>query len=207
MSSTEASATYRDMERRLLLAIAAQSIEHGLNQDCPLAPDPNEYPEALRAIRATFVTLQIGGALRGCIGVLEAIRPLVVDVAHNAFAAAFEDPRFPPLTRAELPGLDIHISVLTPPEAMHVDSEADLLRQIRPGVDGLILEDRGRRGTFLPSVWEQLPTPADFLEHLRHKAGLPGGYWSETLSVSRYTTESFGGGVDDTFDGGQSEPA
>jgi AmmeMemoRadiSam system protein A len=201
MSSTETEGVYRPEERRMLLGIAAQSIEHGLNQGAPLEPNPQEYPAALQAERATFVTLQIDGALRGCIGVLEAIRPLVVDVARNAYAAAFEDPRFPPLTRAELPRLDIHISVLSPSEPMHFGSESDLLGQIRPGIDGLILEDRGRRGTFLPSVWDQLPNPADFFEHLRHKAGLPSRYWSETLEVSRYTTESFGAPIAETLSG------
>lgn len=185
----------------MLLAVAAQSIEHGLNQGAALEPDPHEYPAALQAERATFVTLQIDGELRGCIGVLEAIRPLVVDAARNAYAAAFKDPRFPPLTRAELPRLDIHISVLSPSDPMHFGSESDLLGQIRPGIDGLILEDRGRRGTFLPSVWEQLPNPADFVEHLRHKAGLPSRYWSETLRVSRYTTESFGAPIAETLSG------
>ncbi|UHD15218.1 AmmeMemoRadiSam system protein A [Thiocapsa bogorovii] len=183
----------------MLLGVAARSIEHGLNQGSPLEPDPRDYPDALQAERATFVTLEIHGALRGCIGMLEAIRPLVLDVAHNAFAAAFRDPRFPPLTRAELPRIEIHISVLTPPQTMRFSSEADLLGQIRPGIDGLILEDRGRRGTFLPSVWEQLPDPREFLEHLRYKAGLPGGYWSDTLAVSRYTTESFGTSIDEAF--------
>ncbi len=185
----------------MLLSIAAQSIEHGLNHGRPLEPDPHDYPAALQAERATFVTLQIDGELRGCMGVLEAIRPLVIDVARNAYAAAFEDPRFPPLTRAELPRLDIHLSVLSPWEPLHFESESDLLGQIRPGIDGLILEDRGRRGTFLPSVWEQLPNPADFFEHLRHKAGLPSGYWSETLRVSRYSTESFGAPIAETFGG------
>jgi uncharacterized protein len=189
----------------MLLAVAAQSIEHGLNQGDPLVPDPSDYPEALQAIRATFVTLHIGGALRGCIGTLEPRRPLVVDVAHNAFGAAFQDPRFPPLTRPEFPPLDIHLSVLTPPEPMRFDSEADLLRQIRPGIDGLVIEDLGRRGTFLPAVWAQLPTPAEFFEHLRYKAGLPPGYWSNTLLVSRYTTESFGASIEETFDEGRSE--
>jgi uncharacterized protein len=183
----------------MLLGVAAGSIEHGLNQGSPLEPDPHDYPVALQAERASFVTLHIAGALRGCIGVLDAVRPLVLDVAHNAFAAAFQDPRFPPLTRAELPHLEIHISILTPPQPMRFSSEADLLGQIRPGIDGLILEDRGRRGTFLPSVWEQLPDPAEFLEHLRHKAGLPWGHWSDTLAVSRYTAESFGASTEETF--------
>ncbi|WP_373510280.1 AmmeMemoRadiSam system protein A [Thiocapsa sp.] len=201
MSSTETQGIYRIEEQRMLLSIAAQSIEHGLNHGRPLEPDPHDYPAALQAERATFVTLQIDGELRGCMGVLEAIRPLVIDVARNAYAAAFEDPRFPPLTRAELPRLDIHLSVLSPWEPLHFESESDLLGQIRPGIDGLILEDRGRRGTFLPSVWEQLPNPADFFEHLRHKAGLPSGYWSETLRVSRYSTESFGAPIAETFGG------
>lgn len=190
--STEAQASCSGHERRILLGVAARSIEHGLERGTPLTPDPGDYPPDLQALRATFVTLETDHRLRGCIGVLEAIRPLVVDVARNAFAAAFEDPRFPPLTRGELPRLHIHLSVLSPPTALHFSSEADLLGQIRPGVDGLILEDRGRRGTFLPSVWEELPDPERFLGHLRQKAGLPAGHWSDSLRVSRYTTETFG---------------
>jgi AmmeMemoRadiSam system protein A len=113
-------------------------------------------------------------------------------VAQNAYAAAFSDPRFPPLREGEFEELDIHISILSPAEAMHFTSEADLLQQLRPGEDGLVMEEGFRRGTFLPSVWEQLPTPELFLRHLKQKAGLPADYWSSTLEVSRYTTHSFG---------------
>ena len=187
---------YDATERAILLDIAARSIAHGLEHQRPLDLDPAEYPEPLRAIRATFVTLERHADLRGCIGVLDAFRPLVTDVARNAFAAAFEDPRFPPLRAAEYPELTLKLSVLTPAEPLSFGSEAELLAQIRPGVDGLILSDRGRRGTFLPSVWEQLPDPRDFLDHLKRKAGLPMGYWSDSLRVSRYGTESFGGPID-----------
>ncbi len=197
MSSTESH--YDRDARRTLLVLAAHSIAHGLEHRRPLAVEPADYSEALRAVRATFVTLNRAGALRGCIGVLEAIRPLVVDVARNAFAAAFEDPRFPPLRPDEFAGLDLHISVLTPSEPLGFHSEAELLGQIRPGVDGLILSDRGHRGTFLPSVWESLPEPGQFLEHLKRKAGLPFGYWSESLKVARYTTESFGSTISELF--------
>jgi AmmeMemoRadiSam system protein A len=145
----------------------------------------------LQEERATFVTLTIGGALRGCIGMLEACRPLAEDVAENARAAAFDDPRFAPLSREEFARLEIHISVLSPPGEMAFRSEADLLEQIRPGVDGLILQEGGRRGTFLPSVWEELPDRTMFLMHLKMKAGLPGSYWSDTLRVFRYTAEYF----------------
>lgn len=195
MSSIESAAKYDDKQRQILLKIAARSIAHGLEHGAPLKVDPADYPEPLRTLRATFVTLEMAGNLRGCIGVLEACRPLVNDVAHNAFAAAFEDPRFPRLRPAELARLDLHISILSPAEPLSCVSEADLLRQIRPGIDGLILQDRGHRGTFLPSVWEQLPNPVDFLEHLKRKAGLPGGYWSDSLRVLRYTSESFGGKI------------
>ncbi|NCA68972.1 MAG: AmmeMemoRadiSam system protein A [Sphingobacteriia bacterium] len=181
--------------RPLLLAVAARSLRHGLDTGRPWAPDPEQYPEAVRVKRATFVTLTIDGALRGCIGMLEAIRPLVLDVAENAYAAAFRDPRFPPLTRAELALLRIEISVLSPAEPLPCASEQDLLARIRPGIDGLILEDRGHRGTFLPAVWEQLPRPELFLEQLRRKAGLAPDHWSTTLRVARYTTESFGAAI------------
>ncbi|MBI9019809.1 MAG: AmmeMemoRadiSam system protein A [Verrucomicrobia bacterium] len=150
---------------------------------------PGELPAELMEQRATFVTLTSDGNLRGCIGMLEACRPLAEDVAENAVAAAFHDPRFPPLSRDEFDDLQISISVLSPPGEMSFSSEADLLSQVRPGVDGLILQEGVRRGTFLPSVWEELPEKEMFFEHLKLKAGLPAGYWSETLRVFRYTTE------------------
>jgi len=119
----------------------------------------------------------------------------VQDVAHNAYAAAFSDPRFPPLAalELELEGLDLHISILSPPEPMQFVSEGDLLNQLRPGEDGLILRAGVRRGTFLPSVWESLPQPQAFLQHLKMKAGLAPDFWSDEVRVERYTTEAFGG--------------
>ncbi|CAK0742216.1 AmmeMemoRadiSam system protein A [Gammaproteobacteria bacterium] len=177
--------------RRTLLDLAGAAIDFGLTHGRPLAVVTQSYPPPLQEPRATFVTLQIEGQLRGCIGSLEPHRSLVADVAYNAYAAAFSDPRFAPLTSQERGLLDIHISILSLPVPMTFASEADLLVQIRPNVDGLILEDRGRRGTFLPSVWESLPTPQEFLTHLKRKAGLSPTYWSQTVQVARYTTESF----------------
>jgi len=178
--------------RQTLLQIARDSIRHGLEYGRPLTVHAADYPEELRPLRASFVTLHRHGELRGCIGILEALRPLAEDVAYHAWAAAFEDPRFAPLAEWELEGLDIHISILSPPQPLEFENEADLLRQLRPGSDGLILRDRGHRGTFLPSVWESLPQPHDFWQHLKLKAGLPPDWWSDTLQVERYTTESFG---------------
>ncbi|HEY0634999.1 MAG TPA: AmmeMemoRadiSam system protein A [Gammaproteobacteria bacterium] len=179
-------------ERALLLDLAESSIRHGITHRRPLPVELASYPEVLRQPGACFVTLKSHGALRGCIGTLEARHPLVEDVAGNAWAAAFSDPRFPPLTSCELHGLELHISVLTTPQPMCFNSESDLLAQLKPGVDGLIIEDEGCRGTFLPSVWESLPRPADFLCHLKMKAGLPSDHWTKTLQVSCYQTESFG---------------
>lgn len=175
-----------------LLGLARESIVYGLRHGREPAVDPQDYPAELRVPRATFVTLHRKGALRGCIGSLEAYRPLLSDVVANAYAAAFSDPRFPSLTEPELDGLDISISVLTPPEEIHFRSEEDLLEQLRPGIDGVILQEDGRRGTFLPSVWEQLPDRRQFLEHLKLKAGLPPGYWSDTLRAHRYTAQEIG---------------
>jgi uncharacterized protein len=179
-------------DRATLLDLARRSMAHGLDLGTPSPVDPADYPESLQARRAAFVTLHLHGELRGCIGHLEAVQPLVRDVAENAYAAAFRDPRFPPLSRQELPALAVHISVLTPPEPMTFASEADLLAQIRPGIDGLILTEGRARGTFLPSVWESLAEPRDFLNHLKRKAGLPANHWSDWVRVERYTTESFG---------------
>ena len=131
-------------------------------------------------------------ALRGCIGHLEAVQPLVVDVAENAFAAAFRDPRFPALTAREWPDVEVHLSILTPAQPITFVDEPDLLAQLRPGEDGLILEDGPNRGTFLPSVWESLPDAGQFLTQLKRKAGLAANHWSEQLRIYRYGTESFG---------------
>ncbi|PKM10997.1 MAG: AMMECR1 domain-containing protein [Gammaproteobacteria bacterium HGW-Gammaproteobacteria-3] len=176
---------------KLLLALAKASIEQGFATGKPVKPQRGHYPPELWVKRATFVTLERRLQLRGCIGMLEAIRPLVEDVAENAFSAAFRDPRFPALGRDELDGLELHISVLSPAEALSFDSEQALIAQLRPGVDGLIIEAGARRGTFLPSVWDSLPEPAQFLAHLKQKAGLMPDYWSDTLTVSRYSTQMF----------------
>jgi AmmeMemoRadiSam system protein A len=178
--------------RRRLLTLARGSIRHGLDTGRPLVPDPADQPPALLVPRAAFVTLELGGRLRGCIGHLEATQALALDVSDNAFAAAFQDPRFPPLTERELAPLGIKISVLTPATELSFADETELLATIEPGIDGLILTDRGRRGTFLPAVWEQLPEPLDFLRRLKEKAGLPPDHWTDSLRVWRYRTESFG---------------
>ena len=176
-------------QQQTLLQIARDSIAYGLAHGKALPVNASDYPAELQEIRATFVTLEMGGHLRGCIGMLEAVLPLIVDVAKNAFLAAFRDYRFSPVSEAEYPKLEIHISLLTPSEPMVFESEEDLIRQLRPHVDGLIMQDGGRRGTFLPSVWDSLPEPVQFLQQLKVKAGLPPTYWSETLRVSRYRCE------------------
>jgi len=184
-----------DNERNMLHDVARDSIQYTLNtgRHAPYETTLklNNYPPNLQQQRATFVTLHINHELRGCIGTLQANQPLVFDVAHNARSAAFEDPRFAPLTPTEFPKLDIHISILGLPEPMHFSSEQDLIAQIRPGIDGLILSAGPHRGTFLPSVWESLATPQQFWSHLKLKAGLSANYWSNDIKVERYTTESF----------------
>ena len=178
--------------RKILIGVAVESIRQGLTEGHPLAVDVKDYASALREQRASFVTINLQGQLRGCIGHLQAFQALVQDVAENAFAAAFRDPRFSPLRAEEFPPLQVHISVLSPAEPMTFTSESDLIAQLRPGVDGLILEDGPARGTFLPSVWDSLPDPEDFLRHLKNKAGLPSRHWSPDLRIYRYQTESFG---------------
>jgi len=177
--------------RETLLSVARHSILEGLQQGQPMPVQIDDYPPQLQQLRASFVTLNIGGQLRGCIGTLEAHQPLVLDVAHNAFAAAFKDPRFLPLSQPEYEQLEIHISILNPAEEMTFSSEQELIGQLRPGIDGLIMQEGQQRGTFLPSVWQQLPEPKQFIQHLKHKTGLPADYWSPDLRIWRYTTTSF----------------
>ncbi len=180
-----------DDEKDKLRQLAKASIATGLDTGHPLEIDIHHYPEKLRENGASFVTLHLNQQLRGCIGSLSAYQPLVMDIAQHAFDAAFRDPRFSPVSKSEFEALDIHISILTPAEPMQFKDEEDLLKQIKPGEDGLILESGYHKGTFLPSVWEQLPEARDFLNHLKLKAGLDRHYWSDDLKVSRYHTLSF----------------
>ncbi|NTV94788.1 MAG: AmmeMemoRadiSam system protein A [Thiobacillus sp.] len=148
-----------------------------------------EHPDWLKAPGAVFVTLTQNGHLRGCIGSLEAWRPLGEDLEANACAAAFRDPRFPPLSAEELARTRVEVSILSKPEPMHFRDEADATAQLRPDIDGAILEWHHHRGTFLPQVWEQLPDPVEFMAHLKHKAGLPADFWADDIRLSRYTVE------------------
>ena len=182
---------YSPQIRLSLLQVALSSLESGLRSGTPETVNSEDYIQELRESGACFVTLRKNQSLRGCVGSLEASRCLVTDVAFNAFAAAFRDPRFQKLDHEELDLLDIGISVLGHKEALVFDSQQTLLDMLHPGKDGLILQDRNARGTFLPTVWESIPQPAEFINQLKIKAGLTADYWSDTLEVWRYTTESF----------------
>jgi len=174
----------------MLLQLARGSIRNGLEGGQGLRVEPSDYAAELSRQGACFVTLTLDGQLRGCIGHLNARQSLVQDVVENAYLAAFKDPRFAPLTADEFVRLQLSISILKPAEPIKFDSEQDLLSKIRPGIDGLILREGARQGTFLPSVWESLPEPRDFLNRLKQKAGLPADHWSSSIQVSRYTTQS-----------------
>lgn len=173
----------------LLLALARQAIAARLTgQSCPR---PRDLPAILDAPGASFVTLKKHGDLRGCIGSAVAWRPLADDILDNATAAAFRDPRFTPLTPAEWGEIDLSLSILTPPEPMHFTSETDLLSQLRPRIDGLIIEDGTHRALFLPAVWDMLSEPSDFLRHLKRKAGLPEHHWSPAFTARRFHAVEF----------------
>lgn len=177
-----------------LIALAERAIDHGLAHSAPPEVDVGNWPAPLRAERASFVTLHAAdGHLRGCIGTIEAHRPLVADISANAFAAAFEDPRFPPLRADEREGLSCGLSILTPPEPVQFTDEADLVQRLVPGIDGVLIEADGRRGTLLPAVWEQLPDPVEFWHTLKEKAGIAQDMLPEDLAVYRYRAEHIAG--------------
>jgi len=184
-------------QQKILLTLARNSILHGCQNRSPLKPDEALREQAeLQQIACAFVTLKKiandkSTSLRGCVGAISATEPLIDDVVEHAYAAAFNDTRFPPVQESEVPNLQIAISVISPHEKLTFNNEAALLGQLRPGVDGLILSCRGRRATFLPSVWEQLPDKKRFLSHLKEKAGLPGNYWDTELQASRYQSLYF----------------
>lgn len=178
-----------EKSRRSLLDLAYRSIESGLKTGHPLNINLRDYSHELSQQRATFVTLEKNQQLRGCIGMLEAVLPLAEDISENAFSAAFKDPRFPPLEKNELGEIEIHLSILSQSERVNFASEDDLILQLRPFTDGLILESGSRKGTFLPSVWNSIPEADQFLQHLKQKAGLSKNYWSDQIKIYRYTTE------------------
>jgi len=168
---------------RILLQLARGAIAG------QFAPVNQNIPQAdwLQQPGATFVTLTLHNQLRGCIGSLEAHRPLAEDVCSNAVAAAFHDPRFAPLTEEEFAEVSVEVSLLTPAQPMQFRGEPDALTQLRPHVDGVIFEYGGYRSTFLPQVWENLTQPRQFLAMLKRKAGLPDDFWADGIKLSRYT--------------------
>lgn len=170
-----------------LLVRARNAIAAALDAPC----EPELDHPLLQQRGATFVTLTQHGELRGCIGTLEARRTLAEDVHANALAAAFRDPRFTVLSKHELARIRVEVSLLSTPQRIVFLSEEDLLGQLRPGVDGLILECCGRRGTFLPQVWDSLPSPRRFLAHLKEKAGYPQDFWSPEVQIYRYEVDKW----------------
>ena len=168
---------------KVLLPIARSAISRALDVPCTA----DETAPWLSGHGACFVTLTQDGELRGCIGTLQAHRPLLADVKSNAVSAAMHDPRFMPLGAEELDITTVEISLLSPMTAMDVRDEADALAQMRPNVDGIVFEFGRYRSTFLPQVWEDLSQPRHFLAMLRRKAGLPEDFWDEGVKLSRYT--------------------
>lgn len=174
----------------VLVDIAREAIAEQLG--LARAHERGEFWLATRA--ASFVTLHLRADLRGCIGSIDARRPLGEDVAANARAAAFSDSRFPPLTAGEYPTLCVEVSVLSPRTPLLAASESEAAARLRPGVDGVYLEFQGLSATFLPQVWESLPDPVEFLAALRHKARLPSRFWDPAIRITRYTVEKYGDG-------------
>lgn len=185
------SSTLELPERGLLLDLAFRSIGSQLDRVVARPPELTSLPVLLREPRASFVTLTSAGLLRGCCGTLEPLRPLVLDVWHNARASAFGDPRFPPLEAEEWPRIDIELSVLSALEPIAAEDEQQVLSQIEPRRHGLVLAWGEERGTFLPKVWEQVDSPREFLEHLKLKAGWPRQFWTREMRAWRYETEVF----------------
>jgi AmmeMemoRadiSam system protein A len=181
----------QDLRGTELIRLARGSIEYGLVHGEPAPIQCERLAEELMEPAATFTTLRLQGKLRGCCGALEAVHPLGIDVSLSAFRAAFRDTRFHPVGEHEIHVIRLEVSVLSPLEPLVVAGETDLLNQLVPGRDGLVLEEDGRRATFLPTVWETLPDPRQFLAALKAKSGLPGDYWSERLRFQRYRTTTY----------------
>jgi hypothetical protein len=184
---TDREASQADARGAVLIPLARNAIGGIFGLSYPV----DDRHDFLQEAAATFVTLMRNGRLRGCVGSLQAHRSLLEDVKANAKAAAFLDPRFEPLTQTEFATTVVEVSVLSRSEPLALVSEADAITQIRPGVDGLILEHADKRGTFLPQVWDSIPDPAEFLRQLKRKAGLEPTFWADDLRLLRYTVVKF----------------
>ena len=179
------------IDKQYLLALARSVVAARLKQDSR-ASAPTKLSPAVHETRGCFVTLHKQGVLRGCIGTIEPLQPLVEGVAENAINAAFRDPRFPPLEAEEISQVKFEISVLTVPRKLVFEDAEDLKRQLKPGVHGVILSREGRRATFLPQVWDQLPDLESFLGHLCQKGGLENRCWQDPrTTVQVYEAEHF----------------
>jgi hypothetical protein len=177
--------------KEILKDIAKKSIEHGLLYNKPWIPYIEDLPKPLQEQKASFVTLTIQDQLRGCIGSIFAQNPLAVDVAENAFNAAFRDPRFSPLKKEEFSLIEIKISVLSPFEKINAKNLKELFSIIREYKDGIYLKSPDGRATFLPDVWEKVPSKEVFIQELYRKAHLPTDYPFNKIEWYWYTTESF----------------
>lgn len=176
--------------QNVILGIAKQAIKDGLEHTSTIDTKTllERYPEFSNP-KATFVTLTLDGQLRGCIGSLIAHRPFLYDLIHNAKAAALDDPRFYPLSSEEFLHVNIEVSLLSAPESVEYSDTTDLKSKITVGVDGIILQKEARKATFLPQVWEQLPTFELFFSHLCQKAGLDAQCLESHPDISRYRVE------------------
>jgi AmmeMemoRadiSam system protein A len=179
-------------EQEMLLHLARQALACALCAEQLPQVELQSLPEKLQQPGATFVTLTRGGQLRGCIGALEAHQPLVFDVIEHAIAAALQDYRFPQVTADELSEIEIEISRLTPARPLDYDNPEDLLAKLAQSRVGVVLRDGLRRATFLPQVWEKIPDPAEFMDHLCYKMGTPIDLWRRRkLDVLVYQVEEF----------------
>ncbi|MDI6769718.1 MAG: AmmeMemoRadiSam system protein A [Anaerolineales bacterium] len=179
-------------EKQTLLRLSRQALESGVRGQTLPALDAATLSPTLRADGASFVTLTVRGELRGCIGVLEPYQSLAEDVREHAIAAALQDYRFPPVEEHELAQIEIEVSRLTLPEPLEYTTAEDLLASLRPGVDGVILQDGFRRATFLPQVWEKVADKEEFLDHLCMKMGASPDFWRRKhLEVLVYQVEEF----------------
>ncbi len=184
-------AAISEQDRKALLRLARSAIENALTEDAPVER-PKEFGPALKEKRGCFVTLHKRGLLRGCIGTIEPVKPLVEGVEENALNAAFGDPRFPSLKTEELGRLHIEVSVLTVPRELSFKDAEDLGKKLKPGIHGVILSKGWCKSTFLPQVWEQLPDVDMFLSHLCVKAGMNADCWRDRdVRVQTYEAEYF----------------